>query len=157
MYEYGVHQDPQKALDVYQKLRETYKVQGELIDSGICFEREMDKRREFGGWKEKLWLSVLWVLCGYGERPGRVFASFLVTIVLFALIYMNLSLVNVDGATLRYDFGNALYFSVVTFTSLGYGDIRPIGFAKMFAGIEALLGIFLISLFVFVFCRKMVR
>ena len=157
IYEYGPHKDPHKALDVYQKLRETYKSQGELIDSGICFEKEMDKRREVGGWKEKLWLSILWVLCGYGERPGRAFASFLVTIVVFAVIYMNLSLINVDGTILRYDFGNALYFSVVTFTSLGYGDIRPTGIAKMFAGIEALLGIFLISLFVFVFCRKMVR
>lgn len=157
VYDYGKSRDPSKALDVYQKLRETYKSQGELIDSGICFEREMDKRREVGNWKETLWLSILWVLCGYGERPGRAFASFLVTIFLFALIYMNLSLVNVDGTILHYDFGNALYFSVVTFTSLGYGDIRPTGIAKMFAGMEALLGIFLISLFVFVFCRKMVR
>lgn len=157
IYEYGAHRDPSKALDVYQKLKEAYKKQGEQIDSGICFEREMDKRREVGSFKERYWLAILWLLCGYGERPGRVFASFLITIFGFALLYMNTSLISVDGSTLKGDFGNALYFSVVTFTSLGYGDIRPVGIAKLFAGFEALLGIFLISLFVFVFCRKMVR
>ena len=157
IYDYGEHYDSNKSLDVYQKLKEAYKKQGELFDSGLCFEKEMDKRREVGTRKERYWLSILWVLCGYGERPARVFASFLITILGFALIYMNLSLVSVDEGILHYDFGNALYFSVVTFTSLGYGDIRPVGMAKLFAGVEALLGIFLISLFVFVFCRKMVR
>ena len=37
--------------------------------------------------------------------------------------------------------GDALYFSVVTLTSLGYGDIRPDGIARLFAGIEVVLGL----------------
>ncbi|MBU4564067.1 MAG: hypothetical protein KMY53_05800 [Desulfarculus sp.] len=34
-----------------------------------------------------------------------------------------------------------IYFSLVTLTTVGYGDIAPIsGFAQMFAGVEALIG-----------------
>jgi hypothetical protein len=64
---------------------------------------------------------------------------------------------NSPSGPIRGDFWQALYFSVITFTSVGYGDIQPIGITRAFASIEALLGIFLISLFVFVFCQKMVR
>ncbi|NJN82937.1 MAG: two pore domain potassium channel family protein [Caldilineaceae bacterium] len=62
-----------------------------------------------------------------------------------------------SGVPIRGQFLPALYFSVVTFTTLGYGDIQPHGFARFLVSVEALLGIFLISLFVFVFCRKMIR
>ena len=149
--------EPKKALDVYQKLKENYKQQGALIATGLLFELEMDRRRETGNFKDTIWLSSLWLLCGYGERPGRAFLSFITTILMFAGIYFQLTLIGPKEVVIHNDLGNALYFSVVTFTSLGYGDIRPIGIAKAFAGIEALMGIFLISLFVFVFCRKMVR
>lgn len=33
-----------------------------------------------------------------------------------------------------------LYFSLVTYTSLGYGDIAPLGPARLLAGIESLIG-----------------
>ena len=41
--------------------------------------------------------------------------------------------------------------------TLGYGDIRPQGLAKLVGGSEALVGLFTVSLFIFVFCRRMVR
>jgi len=50
-----------------------------------------------------------------------------------------------------------LYFSVVTFTTLGYGDIIPLGISRLFAGIEALLGGFILAIFVVVFVKKMTR
>jgi len=37
--------------------------------------------------------------------------------------------------------GDALYFSVTTLTSLGYGDIRPEGAARLLAGAEVVLGL----------------
>src|SRR5690348_8732118 len=39
------------------------------------------------------------------------------------------------------NFGDCLYFSVVTFTSLGYGDITPISWARLFASAEVILGL----------------
>ncbi len=38
-----------------------------------------------------------------------------------------------------------LYFSLVTYTSLGLGDIRPVGELRLIAGTEALIGLLMIG------------
>jgi len=45
-------------------------------------------------------------------------------------------------------FSDALYFSIVSMTSLGYGDILPAGAGKIIASIEVLSGIMLVAVFV---------
>lgn len=40
---------------------------------------------------------------------------------------------------------NCLYFSAETYTSLGFGDLTPIGPVRMLAGVEALNGLLLIG------------
>jgi hypothetical protein len=147
----------QKAADVYRCLKESYKIQGQPATAGWFYELEMDARRHMAKrWTDRVWLTLLWLLTGYGERPLRTAVSFLCVIVGFAVIY-SLAYLNSPSGPIRGDFWQALYFSVITFTSVGYGDLQPIGITRAFASIEALLGIFLISLFVFVFCQKMVR
>lgn len=42
-------------------------------------------------------------------------------------------------------FVDAFYFSFTTYSSLGYGDIVPLGDARLVAGLEALLGLVLIA------------
>ncbi|WP_334545156.1 ion channel [Rhizobium leguminosarum] len=37
-------------------------------------------------------------------------------------------------------FSDYLYYSTVTFTTLGYGDFRPCGPARLYAATEALFG-----------------
>ena len=44
------------------------------------------------------------------------------------------------GANLK-GFASALYFSFVTATSIGYGDVVPIGGARVFAVTEAIIGL----------------
>ena len=53
--------------------------------------------------------------------------------------------------------GSALYFSVTTYTTVGYGDWHPIGGAKFTAASEGLLGVFTMSVFTVSFARKIVR
>ncbi|WP_277403142.1 potassium channel family protein [Achromobacter insuavis] len=43
---------------------------------------------------------------------------------------------------------DALYFSVVTISSLGYGDYRPVGYGRILATAEVVLGLVLIALIV---------
>ena len=43
---------------------------------------------------------------------------------------------------------DVLYFSYVTFTTLGFGDLQPVGFCRALAVTEALLGYILLGLFV---------
>lgn len=49
------------------------------------------------------------------------------------------------------------YFSTVTFTTLGYGDYRPIGRAKYLAAIEACSGLIMGALVTVVFARRFLR
>lgn len=50
-----------------------------------------------------------------------------------------------------------LYFSVTTFTTLGYGDFAPTGWLRFVAGLQALIGVGLIALFTVSWGRKMIR
>ena len=50
-----------------------------------------------------------------------------------------------------------MYMSVVTFTTLGYGDARPRGASQLVAGAEALAGLVLAALFVTSLARTTIR
>ena len=55
-------------------------------------------------------------------------------------------------------FGKCLYFSAVTFTTLGYGDFQPKpGFFRFVAGTEAAMGAALMALFIVGLARKYTR
>ena len=142
-----------KSLDVYHDLKNTYRRMGNSDAASYYYELEMDCKRRLSTGSQKMWLTLLWLICGYGERPMRTFISFLFIILSFAGIYYVDNETTNDGPL---EFVDALYFSVVTFTSLGYGDISPLGISRFFAASEALIGVFMISLFVVVFTRKMI-
>lgn len=52
---------------------------------------------------------------------------------------------------------DCLHFSTVTFTTVGYGDITPLGVARLLAGSEAILGTALMALFIVSLARKYER
>ncbi len=45
-------------------------------------------------------------------------------------------------------FGTGIYFSIVTISSLGYGDMHPVGFSKVLVCIEVLMGLALIGILI---------
>jgi hypothetical protein len=47
---------------------------------------------------------------------------------------------NIDGSLL-----DCIYFSFTNYTSLGYGDIQPLGDIRFLAGLEAIVGLSLIT------------
>lgn len=49
------------------------------------------------------------------------------------------------GGQFRDSFATLLYFSTETYTSLGMGDIYPLGALRLVTGIEALTGLLMIS------------
>ena len=45
-------------------------------------------------------------------------------------------------------FLNSLYYSVITATSTGYGDITPQGFSKVLASLQSITSLFIFAVFV---------
>jgi|GEM_PF-605518 len=108
--------------------------------------------------------AFLNLVSGYGERPQRTVLTALAVVVASALLYPALGGLRDGSTVVTYgtDPARALvdgfYFSVVTFTTLGYGDIEPVGtLARTLSGLEALAGAFLVALFVFALGRQATR
>jgi len=159
----------QQSEEIYRNLRRTCESDGLFETAGWFFQKEMKMRRkQLPLFSFKRLISKLVELSsGYGERPLRIILISAFVIALFTCIFFLTGLTYGDEtiqfsyhATLKentLDLLNSFYFSVVTFTTLGYGDILPIGISKLFAGMEALLGGFILALFVVVFVKKMTR
>ncbi|MFD2890802.1 ion channel [Flavobacterium chuncheonense] len=74
-----------------------------------------------------------------------VLTFYLLVNLVFAVLYYSIGVENLNGivATTELDkFGQAFFFSVQTFTTVGYGHINPTGFVTSFvSSIEALVGL----------------
>ena len=160
----------EQAEEIYRTLRKASEEQGLFSLSGRFIHRELVMRRHCYPLFSVARLSskCIDLFCGYGERPGNVVVFSLALIVVCACIYSSLGLY-FEGQLLQLDFSNkslldnlkgflvSLYFSVVTFTTLGYGDVTPAGGSRPIAAIEAFSGGFTMALFVVVFVKKMTR
>ncbi len=105
------------------------------------------------------WHVILEVLCGYGERVGRVIVVGGAVMLGMALVYLRLGqLTEVDGRTVT-SFWHALYFSACSFSSIGYAAFAPNahGLAKWLGVAESFTGNFLLALFLVTFTRKLTR
>jgi hypothetical protein len=75
----------------------------------------------------------------------------------FAAIYYTFQNFMSYAAPLKMSFADCVYFSVVTYTTVGYGDIHAIGDLRFLAGLEALVGLTLTSLFTVIIARRIIR
>ena len=141
----------------------------------------MELRKEHG-WLSGKWLekgsgwffdwAILNRSMGYMIRSRRILLTGTLVIAAFASVYLIRSFFNggepwivytgemVHEATRGWGASplfNALYISMVTFTTLGYGDFAPVGFGRLLAASEALLGAALIALYTVSWARKVLR
>jgi hypothetical protein len=100
-------------------------------------------------WLSSLMQSALW---GYGERPLRIVAFAIFVISIYATCYHNHEFNNCQVLS---DWRDSIYFSTVTFTTLGYGDIFPTSpWWKLLCASEALVGAFTMGLVVAGFSNR---
>ncbi|MBI3271219.1 MAG: pentapeptide repeat-containing protein [Planctomycetes bacterium] len=94
----------------------------------------------------------LWITTDYGRSLGRWLAWCGAIILLFGLVFAGIpGLINKTGMV------DGLYFSTVTFTTLGYGDIVPIGtLGKLLVLAEVAMGYLMGGLLVSVLARKVI-
>ncbi len=173
---------------IYRQIKMSYQESGDYQTAGQFFIREMECRRaelvlkgpprlvHLWNWLTHWATRTLWCLSYYtsehAENPGRLVAVMGVLILAFAFAHGGCGIEDSSGqyvvgpglevvwpswAALS-RFGQALYFSVVTFTSLGYGDVQPTkGLGQLFVSFEVVLGVIFIALFVGCIIRKVSR
>lgn len=103
----------------------------------------------------------------YGENPARIILFSLLLVFIFAFGFAFLGIEDGDELIIFSTqnslienlivFYDCAYFSVITFTTLGYGDLTPTVYSRTLSAVEAFGGSFTLALFVVVFVKKMTR
>ncbi len=158
-----------EAEQTYRNIRQQYEASGSTDVAGQFFYNEMVcKRKQMPRFSVgRLWSRLVDIICGYGEDPMRVISFSVAVVMISALIFCFTGIAHGDNT---YAFhltngfsedihilGTSIYYSIVTFTTLGYGDMVAIGWGKGIAALEAFAGVFLNSMFLLTFAKKMVR
>lgn len=134
----------------------------------IChvWRKDMERKgywnKESGGDRDRISWALSFisnVVVRYGESPYRVFGWAGVIIVLSGYLYWICDLlVSVGESTPSPSVVDAIYFSTLTFTTLGLGDYRPVdNLGRAVTIAEAGSGVILFALLVFVFGRRSTR
>lgn len=173
-----------QAGDIYRRLKVWYANAGMYDIVGLFFYREQEANRKYiqkeiqkrfkgskykellqflfkpkGGWN-LLWSWVYRLSCGYGEKPWMVILWSSLVLLGLTFIYFFFRGVAPYALTAQ-TFLSSLYYSAVSFTALGYGPwFRPTSVSAWAQGVgatEAIIGVFLIALFLVTFTRKMRR
>ena len=168
---------------IYRRLKQSSQKFGDNDTAGIFYYEEMEcKRKQLKGFNKFFWYFFYKKLCGYGEKPFNViwFSGLIILASSLFFFYLGIELLgsevlnfpprlidykpslNFHWITTNFykiigDWLLCLYTSVITFTTLGYGDVRPMGWSRIVASVEAGIGIIMTALFIFVFTRKMLR
>jgi len=149
------------AEEIYLTVKTHFNNKGNTNAVGHFFYREMVvQRMQIPLYSAKrLFFKLADISCGYGEKVWNIFSFSIGTIFLNAFFFMfggvntpdglaRIDQVHGIGDTISLYFDMA-YYSIVTFTTLGYGEYTPASpFSKLLAGCEAFMGVFLVALFV---------
>ena len=97
-------------------------------------------------WAMSIFLNWLW---GYGEKPHRITLVMAAVIFLFGALQYWLD--GIPGAS----FGAVLYFSGITFLTIGYGDLVPVApLPRLLAVIEGAIGITVLGMLIASWTKK---
>ncbi len=144
---FGVWHRPMKHSDdfdrTYRALAKANQDIGNYRESNKFKILELDFKREKQNGFERIRWEIDKYFWGYGREPWRIIVFTLIVIFCFSIIYScypSLTMSEPNKLSSIEKYGNSLYCSVATFVTLGYSDISPRGFLKIFAAFEAILG-----------------
>lgn len=156
------------AADAYSQFNELFERNKVAALSGEYFYlfKQTELRYLTGAERVVSWLG--YVVCGFGERP--LFALFVSMgfVVFYAATYVCFG-INANGEVMGWAptfvqplpewklVSQSLHFSMVTFSTTGYGNVTPLGWGMLTTAMEMVTGIVMVGIWVSTLVRKMTR
>lgn len=154
--------DPERAFRMYHRAIAAYERCG-LVDEAralgyelMCLKMRRARELHLSFWL-RFELFVYWLTAGFGYRPFRVIGSAVAVVMLYALLYWAMNGVVAANSQERVGIGEAIYFSGITFATVGYGDFIPAPHVRLLALTEGAVGVFTIGFFVVVLANRLRR
>jgi tetratricopeptide (TPR) repeat protein len=98
------------------------------------------------------------IFFGHGEKPIRALIITTSIVVAFSFIFSRFDLIVKSSCSNPLGYWESLYFSIVTFSTLGYGDILPrTSTGQLFIIFEVVIGYFMLGALVAIIIRKIAR
>ncbi len=155
-----------EAEEIYRSIKLTKQNQSLGEEAGNMFIREMVcKRKQLPKFSFfRLISKFAHITTGYGERINRILTSFIFVIISCSFLF------GIEGVSYGdkvlgffsgdYSFlsalGNLIYFSVIVFSTVGFGEITPFGpLGKSIAIFEGLIGGIIITILIIAIYRRM--
>ena len=154
-----------EAEDIYRAIKISMQSQTLGEETGQFFIREMiAKRKQFDRFSgSRIGSKIIEITTGYGEKLGNIAFTILGIIIACMFLY-GIEGVSYQGKTLGFfsdDFslvstlGNLFYFSVVVYSTVGFGEMVPIGpLGKSIMIFEGIIGGLVLAILIIALYKK---
>lgn len=142
-------EEAESVSDTYRRIKKCLNEEGTYNKAGYFYKKEMDVKREvYWNNNKSMWLfyTILSITTSYGESIRRLVFCYFGIILIFAALY----------ALLGFSINDAIIYSALNSISLIYNPSQANGLEPVIF-IERLIGTVFITLFVYIFARKMSR
>lgn len=125
--------------------------------------RDVQKNKVYNKGIHRFLNRILDITTGYFTNYKRIVVTMITIIIFFGIVYSFFPQnIIIDDIPLNVRtennyfliLYNSIYFSLITFTTIVYGNISPLGILKVLAGVEGLLGVLTSASLITVFARK---
>jgi hypothetical protein len=154
--------DLERAFRMYRRAVDAYHRCG-LVDearelSYYLLRLQLVRGREMNlAWRRRAELWLYWAVAGFGHRPFRVVGMAAVMVLLFGLAFWSVGGVVASGSREPAGLADCVYFSGVTFATIGYGDFVPSPAVRPIALVEGFVGALTMGFFVAVLANRLRR